>query len=198
MSPLYVHLLLLVGVLLEGGLVASHGGPPGYPSAGHGRPRKGGPGQAHQHSHKHYTPERPKSHEPPQRIVQDTKLLRDEEHLKEELPDYISPDQVANMSPEEMEFHYFKIHDFDNNYKLDGLEILSAISHIVHIDEGDDDEDDDASNPALAAARKEYRQKKMETEFMYYIEMIDKVLEDDDTDKDGFLSYGEYVASRRN
>lgn len=37
---------------------------------------------------------------------------------------------------------------------------------------------------------------KAPTPIEYYIELIDEVLREDDTDNDGFLSYSEYVASR--
>ena len=35
----------------------------------------------------------------------------------------------AKLSEEEMQFHYFKVHDYDNNNKLDGIEIISALTH---------------------------------------------------------------------
>jgi len=33
------------------------------------------------------------------------------------------------LSPEELDFHYFKVHDYDDNNKLDGVEIISALTH---------------------------------------------------------------------
>jgi len=36
-----------------------------------------------------------------------------------------------------------------------------------------------------------------EANFNYYIELIDRVLEEDDTNRDGYLSYFEYVVGRR-
>jgi hypothetical protein len=33
------------------------------------------------------------------------------------------------MTEEELEFHYFKLHDYDGNNKLDGTEITKAITH---------------------------------------------------------------------
>jgi hypothetical protein len=35
-------------------------------------------------------------------------------------------DQMTN---EEQNFYYFKLHDYDNNNKLDGLELVSAFAH---------------------------------------------------------------------
>ena len=33
------------------------------------------------------------------------------------------------MTDRELQFHYFKLHDFDNNNLLDGLEIVKAVKH---------------------------------------------------------------------
>ncbi|XP_078000691.1 multiple coagulation factor deficiency protein 2 homolog isoform X2 [Glandiceps talaboti] len=85
------------------------------------------------------------------------------------------------MSDEELEFHYFKMHDFDNNTKLDGLEMLAALSHMI---DHDIEMDDKLSQ-------------EIETRIGYYTEIIDKVLEEDDFNNDGYLTYLEYVVARR-
>jgi hypothetical protein len=33
------------------------------------------------------------------------------------------------MSEDEVQFHYFKLHDYDNNNMLDGLELCAALTH---------------------------------------------------------------------
>ena len=38
-----------------------------------------------------------------------------------------------------MEFHYFKLHDYDNDNKLDGLELAAAMTH-YHDTESDGSE----------------------------------------------------------
>ncbi|KAF4523337.1 hypothetical protein B566_EDAN013524 [Ephemera danica] len=104
-----------------------------------------GPSASHQHHlrgphhprgsaprHDHYTPQRGDAH--PTKLTQDTELLHDEEHIREDLGNLLTEEDTKKMSTEELEFHYFKLHDFDNNTKLDGLEILRAIQHIVHDD----------------------------------------------------------------
>ena len=35
----------------------------------------------------------------------------------------------AEMTEEELQFHYFKLHDYDNNNQLDGIEIGNAMTH---------------------------------------------------------------------
>ena len=39
----------------------------------------------------------------------------------------MDPDETY--SDEEMQFHYFKAHDYDDNNKLDGIELISALTH---------------------------------------------------------------------
>ena len=38
-------------------------------------------------------------------------------------------DELKLDDEEAMEFHYFKLHDYDNNNKLDGLELGAAMTH---------------------------------------------------------------------
>ncbi|XP_067011651.2 multiple coagulation factor deficiency protein 2 homolog [Anabrus simplex] len=135
-------------------------------------------------SHTHYRPQRPASTDVP-KLTQDTDLLRDADHIREDLGEWVSKEETKNMSPEELEFHYFKLHDFDNNTKLDGLEILQAIQHTVH------------NNPELTDSTADPTENTQEDDLVYYIELIDRVLAEDDLDKDGYLSYIEYVVGRQ-
>ncbi|OWF43533.1 Multiple coagulation factor deficiency protein 2-like [Mizuhopecten yessoensis] len=67
--------------------------------------------------------------EPPEKVgFHDNKVVHDEAHLKEHLKEQI--DTSKPMTQQEMEFHYFRLHDADNNTKLDGLEIMAALSHM--------------------------------------------------------------------
>lgn len=34
------------------------------------------------------------------------------------------------MTPQELQLHYFKMHDYDGNDLLDGLELATAITHV--------------------------------------------------------------------
>ena len=52
------------------------------------------------------------------------------DHLREELElESFNFTSVENMTQEERDFHYFRLHDFDKNDLLDGLEVLKAMSH---------------------------------------------------------------------
>ncbi|KAJ3659294.1 hypothetical protein Zmor_010990 [Zophobas morio] len=126
--------------------------------------------------HVHYRPTKTQ----PEKITQDKELLHDKEHLQEHLEEIINEPDLSKMTDEELEFYYFQVHDTDKNSKLDGLEILNAILHTTHEEEKKDDiqaEEDD---------------------FEYYVELIDRVLKEDDLDKDGYLSYPEFTSGRRN
>ncbi|XP_001194225.2 multiple coagulation factor deficiency protein 2 homolog [Strongylocentrotus purpuratus] len=111
----------------------------------------------------------------------DPEFVRNKEHVKEHLEGQVDTDE-KEMTDEELEFHYFKLHDFDNNTKLDGLEIMAAISHVVPFEPPEKD----MSVNQIADAR-----------VKYFSGIIDQVMLDDDYNKDGYLTYLEYVLSRR-
>ncbi|XP_052766088.1 multiple coagulation factor deficiency protein 2 homolog isoform X2 [Mya arenaria] len=102
------------------------------------------------------------------------------EHIKEHLKDVVEKPK-EEMSDEELEFHYFKLHDYDGNNKLDGVEITKAITHF-HEDDGDDPKD-----PALNKAW---------TDEMI-ANIVDAVIEEDDVDGDGYIEYVEFVTAQR-
>lgn len=39
------------------------------------------------------------------------------------------PMDTSKMSEQELQFHYFKMHDADNNNKLDGCELIKSLIH---------------------------------------------------------------------
>lgn len=39
------------------------------------------------------------------------------------------PVDTSKMSEQELQFHYFKMHDADNNNKLDGCELVKSLIH---------------------------------------------------------------------
>jgi len=172
------------------------------------------PEQEHDHlHHHHYVPHKEDNVVQP-KLTRDTQLLHDAEHLKEDMGEWVFADG-KDLSPEEMEFHYFKMHDFDNNSQLDGLEILQAISHVLPMTDVETDftkkaggasavvdaDNSESSFIPLSLAEIESKRaelkKQKEDDFNYYIDLIDKVLEEDDINKDGYLSYAEYVVGRR-
>ncbi|XP_071518920.1 multiple coagulation factor deficiency protein 2 homolog [Panulirus ornatus] len=88
-------------------------------------------------------------------------------HLKEHLQDqaHLNPE---SMSMTERQFHLFLAHDFDNDLLLDGIELMQSIIH----EEG-----------GRVFSDREVSQ------------MLDPLLDRFDTDRDGKLSFAEYMMS---
>ncbi|XP_060043516.1 multiple coagulation factor deficiency protein 2 [Erinaceus europaeus] len=93
-------------------------------------------------------------------------------HIMEHLEGVINKPE-AEMSPQELQLHYFKMHDYDGNNLLDGLELSTAISH-AHKVEGNE------QAPMSETER---------------ITLIDGVLRDDDKNNDGYIDYAEFAKS---
>ncbi|GCC22740.1 hypothetical protein chiPu_0001130 [Chiloscyllium punctatum] len=98
-----------------------------------------------------------------------------ENHIEKELKHYLGEPNIDELSVEELQFYYFTLHDFDKNTLLDGLEIITAL--------------EDSLEETLESFSTEEMMKLL-------IEMTDEVLEKDDIDKDGYLSYYEYMHSQ--
>ncbi|XP_076990268.1 multiple coagulation factor deficiency protein 2 [Tamandua tetradactyla] len=103
----------------------------------------------------------------------DKNTVHDHEHIMEHLEGVINKPE-AEMSPQELQLHYFKMHDYDGNNLLDGLELSTAITH-VHKEEG--------SEQAPPMNEDEL------------INLIDGVLRDDDKNNDGYIDYAEFAKS---
>nr|AAY66866.1 multiple coagulation factor deficiency 2-like [Ixodes scapularis] len=102
-------------------------------------------------------------------------VVRDVEHIKQDLAKLIVLQKDGDISDEEIAFYYLRMHDFDNNNLLDGHEIMAAMHH-----------------------KHEARQGESETVHAHtldeLIEQADSALEDD-MNHDGFLSYPEIRAA---
>ncbi|XP_007435729.2 multiple coagulation factor deficiency protein 2 isoform X2 [Python bivittatus] len=111
------------------------------------------------------------SHQPNMRL--DKNMVQDKDHIMEHLDGVIDKPE-SEMSPQELQLHYFKMHDYDGNNLLDGLELATAISH-VHKEDGGG-----------------HIQTMKEEEL---INLIDGVLQDDDKNNDGYIDYAEFAKS---
>ncbi|XP_077351298.1 multiple coagulation factor deficiency protein 2 [Festucalex cinctus] len=103
----------------------------------------------------------------------DKNMVQDKDHIMEHLEGVIDKPE-KEMSPQELQLHYFKMHDYDGNNLLDGLELATAITH-VHREE-----------------RGEQSQQIGEEDL---IKLIDDVLRDDDKNNDGYIDYAEFAKS---
>ena len=105
---------------------------------------------------------------------------KDEGHIKEHLEGKVDP--TSNMTPEQLQFHYFNMHDLDKNSRLDGVELIKAITHFHQ--ENPQQASQHGAPPALPT--------EAELEVM-----IDSILREDDFDKDGFIDYGEFLRAQK-
>jgi len=122
--------------------------------------------------------------------------LHDSKHLREELGEIFTEEHMAKMSSEEIEFHYFKVHDFDDNNKLDGLEMLNAITHILPHDEILDLRKKGEQNLSVPEKMALEKQQSIRDEQMnHFVDMIDAMIDSADKDKDGFINYMEYSSA---
>ncbi|XP_041773338.1 multiple coagulation factor deficiency protein 2 homolog [Anopheles merus] len=120
----------------------------------------------------------------------DEHLQPERDHLEDDLKRLpIGEQSLTEMSEDEKNFYYFKLHDSDNNDNLDGLEMLHAATHhhsksdgqLHGIDRAATQTGDDRA-PLLD-----------DDEFNHIIEVIDDFIEFADTDKNGLLNYPEYI-----
>ncbi|XP_042301385.1 multiple coagulation factor deficiency protein 2 [Sceloporus undulatus] len=111
------------------------------------------------------------SHHPNARL--DKNMVQDKDHIMEHLEGVIDKPE-SEMSPQELQLHYFKMHDYDGNNLLDGLELATAITH-VHREEGGE------HTPTMKEEE--------------LISLIDGVLQDDDKNNDGYIDYAEFAKS---
>ncbi|XP_061600924.1 multiple coagulation factor deficiency protein 2 [Cololabis saira] len=103
----------------------------------------------------------------------DRHMVQDQDHIMEHLEGVIDKPE-KEMSPQELQLHYFKMHDYDGNDLLDGLELATAITHVHREERGPE------SSPMK------------EDEL---IALIDDVLKDDDKNNDGYIDYAEFAKS---
>lgn len=107
--------------------------------------------------------------------------VHNSEHIKEHLKDVVDKPE-KEMTDDELEFHYFKLHDYDGNNKLDGVEVTKAITHFH------DDEE-------VAAGEHKTPPKVYTDEEL--INIIDMVMKEDDLNDDGYIEYFEFVTAQR-
>ncbi|VDO39241.1 unnamed protein product, partial [Haemonchus placei] len=106
---------------------------------------------------------------------------RDEHHIKEHLDGKVDP--TANMTPEQLQFHYFNMHDLDKNGKLDGIELIKAITHFHTENPGPQHQNTNQPPPLPTEVELE--------------SMIDAILKDDDFNSDGYIDYGEFSKAQK-
>ncbi|GFW25671.1 hypothetical protein TNCV_1309321 [Trichonephila clavipes] len=92
---------------------------------------------------------------------------------------------LAQMAEHDMKFLYFKMHDSDNNNKLDGCELVKSLLH-WHAEECKATGEDHAHHGTT---------KIFEHEELAF--MIDPILSTDDSNLDGFIDYSEFISAQK-
>lgn len=104
-------------------------------------------------------------------------VVRDLGHIKKDLAKMIELEGAGALSQDELYFYYFRMHDFDNNNKLDGQEMMAAMFHTNHHDE----DEVHARAPHVIA----------EQDIASYVDAVLLA----DKNQDGFISYPELRTS---
>ncbi|XP_055587495.1 putative mediator of RNA polymerase II transcription subunit 21 isoform X2 [Uranotaenia lowii] len=116
----------------------------------------------------------------PQQVLNTNNLQHEKQHIAEHMD---VPIDTSKMSEQELQFHYFKMHDSDNNNKLDGCELIKSLIHWHEESKNQEQtgqpthQDKIFSNDELSA-------------------LIDPILSSDDHNKDGFIDYPEFVRAQ--
>ena len=75
-------------------------------------------------------------------LVYNTRAHEKDAAKREELEERFGGLDVEKMTEEERDFHYFRLHDFDQNNLLDGLEVFKALVHEHEHGSGEGGEDE--------------------------------------------------------
>jgi len=112
-------------------------------------------------------------------------LHKDMKHEKEHMKEHMDvPIDTSNMSEQELQFHYFKMHDSDGNNKLDGCELVKSLIH------WHDQSNHDPKSGQPLPEEKIFKDDEL-------VSMIDPILETDDKNKDGYIDYSEFVIAQQ-
>ncbi|KAI2801072.1 hypothetical protein BLOT_011646 [Blomia tropicalis] len=100
-------------------------------------------------------------------------------HIKQDIKDQYHVEVDEKMSEEDIDFYNFKMHDYDQNLLLDGLELLIAFQH----DHEANSKDHAETNQAQVNWNEKFEKDSL---------IIDTVLKAYDLNDDGLISFEEY------
>ncbi|KAL1465621.1 hypothetical protein WDU94_005175, partial [Cyamophila willieti] len=109
-------------------------------------------------------------------------MSHEREHIKEH---FDVPIDTSKMSEQELQFHYFKMHDADNNNKLDGCELIKSLIHWHEHGQ----KDPHSGEPIKAPEQKIFSDEEL-------VKLIDPILNMDDLNKDGYIDYPEFIRAQ--
>uniref|UniRef100_A0A158P5T5 EF-hand domain-containing protein n=1 Tax=Angiostrongylus cantonensis TaxID=6313 RepID=A0A158P5T5_ANGCA len=134
---------------------------------------------------------------------------KDEQHIKEHLEGKVDP--TANMTPEQLQFHYFNMHDLDKNGRLDGVELIKAITHfhmgtfkratfikgVIKAEKVIAFILDRIPFPENPGPQQNVHQPPLLPSELELESMIDSILRDDDFNSDGYIDYAEFLKAQK-
>ncbi|XP_054710459.1 multiple coagulation factor deficiency protein 2 homolog [Uloborus diversus] len=97
-----------------------------------------------------------------------TDIVRDLEHIKQDMQRITKMQDAGQISTNEALFYFLRMHDFDDNGKLDGHELMAAMTHAM-----------------------EHNTEQHDMPFEEKEELVDSFFAYDDN-VDGFISYPEF------
>ncbi|XP_041983806.1 multiple coagulation factor deficiency protein 2 homolog isoform X6 [Aricia agestis] len=109
-------------------------------------------------------------------------IAQERDHIQEHME---VPIDTSKMSEQELQFHYFKMHDADNNNKLDGCELIKSLIH-WH-EQGHNQEQPVGAPPVQEKVFKDDE----------LTNLIDPILNVDDHNRDGYIDYPEFVRAQQ-
>ncbi|VBB29229.1 unnamed protein product [Acanthocheilonema viteae] len=96
--------------------------------------------------------------------------VHDTAHIKQHLKRNVDVDKIL-LNKNLKIFHYFRMHDLDGDYKIDGIELIKGITHL--------------HEKMNNNAEKTISETDLE-------DMVSETLRKLDTDDDGYITYAEY------
>ncbi|XP_033244261.1 G-box-binding factor isoform X2 [Drosophila miranda] len=127
-------------------------------------------------------------HGQPQQVLNTGNIQQERAHIQEHMQ---VPIDTSKMSEAELQFHYFKMHDSDNNNKLDGCELIKSLIHWHVEDSSKKPPVEGTETPDEHKTGSVYTDKALE-------DTIDYVLKSMDLDNDGFVDWAEYRQTEGN
>jgi len=113
-------------------------------------------------------------------LLDTSNIGQERQHIQEHMD---LPIDTSQMSEQELQFHYFKMHDSDHNNKLDGCELVKSLIH------WHDQSNHDSKSGMPVPEPKVFTDDELS-------QMIDPILQNDDKNRDGFIDYSEFVQAQ--
>lgn len=111
-------------------------------------------------------------------VLNAANIANEKEHIAEH---FDVPIDTSKMTEQELQFHYFKMHDADNNNKLDGCELVKSLLHW---------HDQGSKSGQNHVVEKIFQDEELVT-------LIDPILKMDDGNRDGYIDYPEFVQAQQ-